>query len=263
VPSAAQQLSAEAASAGLLPPLVHLLHALHQLLHWWTVSLPYVPTAATAVLHMVLPLSQQLQHCSSQVLGFAAGPVADTGMCAFFNAEYALGVVVYRLYEVADVLVAADLRGLQHEAALAELQLQVLAALTAEMHKDHVAHQQQQLLLQQQQELPAAAGKSSSNRHSSSHAQQQLQLQASRPAKQQWHADLLSIPAFHQDMLPLLPGGQVYLDAAGAAMSGWRLTSEDRAIQIRELAHACCCILLIYVQQNLASVSGQQQLGGS
>jgi hypothetical protein len=148
-----------------------------------------------------------------------------------------------------DTIVVADQLGLPGEAAVAELQLQVLAAWTAEMHKDHVAHQQQQ-------ELPAAAGKSSSKQHSSRHAQQQQQLQQPRqPAKQQWRADLLSIPALHQDMLPLLPGGQVYLDAAESATSGWGATGEDRATHIHDLANSCCCTLLAHMQQ--------QQLGSS
>jgi hypothetical protein len=41
-------------------------------------------------------------------------------------------------------------------------------------------------------------------------------------AKQQHRADLMSIPAFHEDMLQLLPGGQAYLDAAAEEAAGWR-----------------------------------------
>jgi hypothetical protein len=160
-----------------------------------------------------------------------------------------------------DAGVAADLLRLQHEPSLAEMQLQVLAAWTAVMHKDHAAHQQQQLL---QQALPAAAGESSSNSSSSSSSRIELQhQQPKQPAKQQWRADLLPIPAFHQDLLPLLPGGQTYLDTAARAASNLRGTVEERAVGIRGFANCCCCNLLHYLQHNPHRVSGQQQLGSA
>jgi hypothetical protein len=77
------------------------------------------------------------------------------------------------------------------------MQLLQLAAWTAEMQKEHVAHQQRRL------------------------------LQPTQSSKQQWQVDLLCIPAFHQDML--LPGGQTYLDAAGRATFN-STTGEDRAV---------------------------------
>jgi hypothetical protein len=61
-------------------------------------------------------------------------------------------------------------------------------------------------------------------------------------------------------MLPLLPGGQAYLDAAGRAAFN---ETGDRAIQVQELANGCCCNLLFHLQCDLDSVSGQQQLGSS
>jgi hypothetical protein len=268
VPVAAQQLSTEAASAGLLPPLVHLLYALHRLLHWWSASLQQVPAAVSAVLHTVLPLSQQLQRCSAQLPGTAA---SAAGAGAMFNVHCALGMVAYCLYTAAtDAVVSVDSLGLQREAAVAEMQLLVLAGWTAEMYKHHVAHQQQQQLLLQK-ELPVAAGESnscsSSSKHSSRHPQQQQQQQQPRqPGKQQWRAGLLSIPAFHQDMLPLLPGGQAYLDAAGRARfagTDYTDTGEERAIEIHEMANSCCCTLLMYMQYNRGGMLGQQQLGGS
>jgi hypothetical protein len=239
---------------------MHLLHGVHRLLHWWSVSLlKHVPAAAPAVLRTVLPLSQQLQRCCAQLLGSAAG---GAGADAMFNVHGALGMVVHCLYtDAKDAMVAADLRGLQHEAAVAEMQLQVLVGWTAEMRKDHVAHQQQQQLLMQQ-ELPVAAGESSSSsKHSSCNPQQQQQLR--QLGKQQWRADLLSIPAFHQDMLPLVPGGQAYLDTPGRATLTGAESGEGRAIEFHEMANGCCCILIIYMQYYLNSGLSQQQLGGS
>jgi hypothetical protein len=266
VPVAAQQLSAAASSAGLVPPLLHLLHGVHRLLHWWSVSLlKHVPAAAPAVLRTVLPLSQQLQRCSAQLLGSAAGGASADAM---FNVHGALGMFVHCLYtDAKDAVVAADLRGLQLEAAVAEMQLQVLAGWTAEMRKDHVAHQQQQLLMQH--ELPVAAGESSSSSSSSKHSscnpqqQQQQQQQPRQPGKQQWRGDLLSIPAFHQDMLPLVPGGQAYLDTPGRATFTGAVSGEGRAIEVHEMANGCCCILIVYMQYYLNSGISQQQLGGS
>jgi hypothetical protein len=92
------------------------------------------------------------------------------------------------------------------------MQLQLLTAWTAELHKHHTAQQQQQ----QQLLPPGTAGASSSMQQ---HKQQQ-------PSKQQHRADLLSIPAFHQDMLQLLPGGQAYLDAAAEEVAGWECAAE-------------------------------------
>jgi hypothetical protein len=244
---------------------MHLLHGLHRLLLWWSASLQHVPAAVPAVLRRLLPLSQQLQRCSAQLLGLATGPAGGAGACTLFNVNCALGLVVYLLYTPAarESVVAADALGLQHEAAVAEMQLQVLAGWTAELHKDHVAHQQPL-----QQELPVAAAESSScsSKHSSSHPQQQQQrllLQPRQPAKQQWRTDLLSIPAFHQDMLPLPPGGQAYLDTAGRATFAGVESGGDRAIEIHEMANSCCCILIIHMQYILESLSGQQGTGGS
>jgi hypothetical protein len=55
---------------------------------------------------------------------------------------------------------------------------------------------------------------------------------------------LLRIPAFHQDMLQLLPGGQDYLDAAADwAAAKWGSDEDERLEQGREQAAVCVQIL--------------------
>jgi hypothetical protein len=150
-----------------MPPLELLLYLLYRLLQWWAASLQHVPAAVPAVLCTVLLVFQQLQRCSAQLLGVAAGPAGSEG---FFNVPCAVEMVVCCLYAPPkDSGVAAYLLGLHREAAVAEMQLQVLAAWTAEMYKDHVAHQQQQQLLLRE-EL-----------HVANRREQQLQQQAQQP----------------------------------------------------------------------------------
>jgi hypothetical protein len=255
---------------------VHLLQVIQRLLYMWHQSVEQVPAAVPAVVRTVLPLSQQLHRCSAQLVKAAAdaavrtgtGAGARAGSCSaekllqsvMFDVHRALGLLVYVLttsQHITDAGVAAEALRLQHEPSVAKTQLQVLAAWTAVMHKEHAAHQQQQLQQQQlqQQALPAAAAESSSS--SISHAQQQ---QPRQPAKQPPHADVLPIAAFHQDMLQLVPGGQAYLEAAAGLASSWGPVGEMRSVQIHGAASCCCYIVAHYLRHSLKSVSGQQQL---
>jgi hypothetical protein len=106
--------------------------------------------------------------------------------------------------------------------------------------------------LQQQQQLPPGSARASSS-SSSTHQQQQ-------PARQRRRADLLSIPAFHHDMLQLLPDGQAYLDAAAAEAAGWKLNGAANAAKLRAYAGGCCRSISYYFYSHLDSVAGQQQL---
>jgi hypothetical protein len=101
---------------------------------------------------------------------------------------------------------------------------------------------------------------------SSCHKAQQEQAAAARGSsglRQQHRADLLSIPAFHQDMLQLLPGGQAYLDAAAFEAAGWGLNEEATAVQLRAFAGGCCHTIYCYLYRHLPSITGQQQLSRS
>jgi hypothetical protein len=135
---------------------------------------------------------------------------------------------------------------LQNDPALADMQLQLLTAWTAQLHKQHTA---------QQQQLPSSTAEASS---SSSTMQQQQQQQ--QPAKHHHRADLLSIPAFHQDMLQLLPGGQAYLDAAAEEAAGRGMDAEAYAVELRSFAAGCCHTISHYLYRHLDSIAGQQQL---
>jgi hypothetical protein len=68
--------------------------------------------------------------------------------------------------------------------------------------------------------------------------------------------DLLPIPAFHQDMLPLLPGGQAYLDAAAAEHVASK-DPEDFVMRCRSSAYNA----LLVLQQSLLQVSDQNHMG--
>jgi hypothetical protein len=130
------------------------------------------------------------------------------------------------------------------------MQLQLLSTWTAQLHKHHTAQQQQQL----SQGRAGASSNSSSSSSSSSRQQQQQQS-----AKQHHRADLMSIPAFHQDMLQLLPGGRAYLDAAEVESAGWGLTGEANAVQLHTYASNCCHSINRYLTRHFDSIAGQQQ----
>jgi hypothetical protein len=103
--------------------------------------------------------------------------------------------------------------------AVQELLLQHLVGYVALLHQHHELEWQQQQQQRQQR-------------------QQQQQQQRSGTK------DLLPIPAFHQDMLQLLPGGQAYLDAAATvAAEQWGGDEDQRLEKCRTQATSCIRIL--------------------
>jgi hypothetical protein len=250
-------------------PLTHLLDSVWQLLRCWNETVDQEPAVLQVVARTLLPLVQQLPACNSLLMppaaAAAAAPAArQSAPSASVRAsscsgswEHQLLCALYGIQEVASSLInamhtqnqlnggfAAEVLRLQKDPAVAEMQLQLLTAWAAQLHKQHTA--------QQQQQFPAGAAAASS---SSSTQQQQQQ-----PAKQQHRADLLSIPAFHQDMLQLLPGGQAYLDAAAEEAAGLGLSAEKTAVQLRYLAGCCCQTINQGLLHHLGSIAGQQQL---
>jgi hypothetical protein len=227
----------------------------------WKGLLERGPALLQTVVCTLLPLVQQLQGCGSLLMRPAAAAAARSASTASVQAgssssscEHKLQRVLFCTQQAVSALLftiaahnqldagaAAEVLRLQTYPAVAEMQLQLLTAWTAQLHKQHTAQQQQQQL------PPGTAGASSSS------TQQQQQLQ--QPAKQRHRADLLSIPAFHQDMLQLLPGGQAYLDAATEAAAGWRLSYD-----LQGVAADCCHSISKYLGCHLESITGQQQI---
>jgi hypothetical protein len=221
------------------------------------------------VVRTLLPLVQQLQGCNTLIVRPAAAarsaPAASvqagsSSSSSSSSSEHQLQRVLFGVQLAASTLltaidkqqqvdagVAAEVLRLQNDPAVVEMQLQLLTAFAAQLHKHHTA--------QQQQQLPRGTARASSSNSSSSTQQQQQQ-----PAKQQHRADLLPIPAFHQDMLQLLPGGQAYLDAAAEDAAGWGLDDEIHAVQLRTYAGSCCHFINLYLHRHLESIAGQQQL---
>jgi hypothetical protein len=173
---------------------------MHTLLAAWQRIISSAPALVPAVVRSLLPLVQQLQACSLQLFKAAAEPAAQSStlpLALFAVHEAAAGVLLELAIECPEqsllsASVSEQVQSLLQRPAAVALLLQNLAACTAELHKHHVAYRRAQRQQQQQQQ----------------------------PSKQH-RADLLVIPAFHQqqDMLQLLPGGQAYLDAAAALES--------------------------------------------
>jgi hypothetical protein len=267
-----QQLSS-AAGANHWKPLTHLLSSVQKLLGCWHTMLARGPGLMQVVVRTLLPLVQQLQGCNTLIVRPAAAarsaPAASvqagsssssSRSSSSSSSEHQLQRVLFGMQLAASTLltaidkqqqvdagVAAEVLRLQNDPAVVEMQLQLLTAFAAQLHKHHTA--------QQQQQLPRGTARASSSNSSSSTQQQQQQ-----PAKQQHRADLLPIPAFHQDMLQLLPGGQAYLDAAAEDAAGWGLDDEIHAVQLRTYAGSCCHFINLYLHRHLESIAGQQQL---
>jgi hypothetical protein len=248
-----------------LDALTHLLQSVRHLLGCWHELVEQVPAFMQVVVRTLLPLVQQLQGCRSLLLRPAAAAAAAAVHSApavsaqagssSSSSTYGLQAMLFAMQHAASMLmvaidgqqqlnagVAADVLRLQNDPAVVEMQLQLLTAWTAQMHKQHTAQQQQQ-------SLPGTAAASSST-----------QQQQQQPAKQRHRADLLSTPAFHQDMLQLLPGGQAYLDAAAEEAASWGTDWEANAVQLCIHAGACCHTINHYMYSHLESIAGQQQL---
>jgi hypothetical protein len=246
------------------------LQSVQQLLVCWREMIKQGPEFLQVVVRMLLPLIQQLQGCGNLLTRAAAAAASHSAPTASVqtrssssssrgSCEHELQCVLFGTQQAAllllnstdvraqsDAGLAAEVLKLQDDPAVAEMQLQLLTAWTAQLHKQHTA-QQQQLLLS-----PGTAASSSS---SSSMQQRQQQ-----PVKQQHRADLLPIPAFHQDMLQLLPGGQAYLDAAAEDAAGWGLDGEAHTVQLCTYAGICCRMVYHFLHHHLQSIAGQQRM---
>jgi hypothetical protein len=159
-------------------------------------------------------LVQQLQRCGP-VLMSAGAAAASTSSSSSHEACLA--------YSLAQHAAAGFLRDLSLRAELGQLGEEVAGLLEEALLEPALQEMLLQLLTSsallmqqlqqhpQQQQLHSRVPQSSSSSGSIMERCQQLR------------SDLLPIPAFHRDMLPLLPGGQAYLDeaAAGAGVLEW------------------------------------------
>jgi hypothetical protein len=101
-------------------------------------------------------------------------------------------------------------------------------------------HAVQELLLQQLVGLVALLHQ----HHELEWQQQQQQQQQQRQQQRSGFKELMHIPAFHQDMLQLLPGGHAYLDAAAVvAVEEWGVDADVRLQYCRAQAAICMQIL--------------------
>jgi hypothetical protein len=212
------------------------------LLILWQNSISHMPSLVPTVMRTVLPLVQQLQAYSPQLLAAAeaAAPAAQLAAVnqELVNVQRGLAPALLRLLESSfwmTVPVNSPLQeqkdSLMQHPAVAELLLQGLTTCTAQLHKRHVAHQQQQ----QQQQL-----------------------------KQQVRADLLPIPAFHQDMLQLLPGAQAYLDAAAAAAAAncnrhEQYSCSEVDLQLWLTGGSCCAAMHLMLCHHISTSAVKQQ----
>jgi hypothetical protein len=203
-----------------------------------------------AVVRTLLPLVQQLQSCGPQRLEAAAAAAAgsayqqggaDMLQSTFMKMQQTVALMLFRLDpEDKDITgelpleadVAQQVQGLLNDPAVVELLLQDLITVTHVLHsvqmmRHHEAYLQTQQKLQQQQlqeqqqhrHAPVGHSNSSATTTVSSAAGssngkklQQQQQQPVHPEKQLLPADMLPIPAFHRDLVHLLPTGQGYLD---------------------------------------------------
>jgi hypothetical protein len=219
--------------------------ALGHMMDVWAVKLQQLRTAMPDVGRAALPLLQQLQRCGP-LLPFSAAaggtgcssntapagsPTATSVSLAYFSAQLR-GLQLAR--EVADVVAGHQPGSAAHQQAwqlisdpaVKELAMQQLILCAALAHREFTEQQQQQ---QQQQEAEGHPPGSSSNTSNSSgrrtrsegstscNAQKQQQQQQQQQSDRM-RADLLPVPAFYQDLLPLLPGGQAYVDGMAATV---------------------------------------------
>jgi hypothetical protein len=109
------------------------------------------------------------------------------------------------------------------------------------MHQEHLKQIQQQGL----QDPAALASDSTSSSSSSSRVGMAVQQK-----QNQVRADLLPIPAFHQDMATLLIGGRGYLQTAADAFASVDGTEQDRLHLVRTAATEC----MTAMQYSLAQI---------
>jgi hypothetical protein len=259
------------------------------LLQLWRPHIIEAPALVPAVVRMLLPLVQQLQSCGPQLLEAAAAAAAGSAYqqdCAsmlqttFLGVQHTASELLFELDPVdngitvnlslPDDVTQQVQQGLD-DPAVVELLLQDLISSTAALQQYHAANRQQQQQQQQQQRHTLAGHSSSSKSTSSSSAAgsseipnlellpQHAQQQPVHSIKQQLRADLLAIPAYHRSMLHLLAGGQAYLDAGRAAVTGWNMSEEEHLVWCRSHAGGCCYALYRYLLRSVGKPAEQQQ----
>jgi hypothetical protein len=203
-----------------------------------------------AVLRTLLPFVQQMQRCSPQLPtsataadvtvsrgSYSSSSSSSAHLVALIERQFIAGLFVHHLgvltteVELSDEM-DAQMSALLRDPAVTEMMLQLLAAYTMLLRQSHDAQQHQGTQphkAEQQSTQQGGAGRSSSRGATSGREQQQ---DAETFSKQQLRADLLPIPAFHQDVLSLLPGGQAYLEAAAVfADDHWQGDTEQLRLE--------------------------------
>jgi hypothetical protein len=194
------------------------------------------PALLSSSLQAAVPLLLQLQDCVLLLpaAGSSAGASTSDSSCAiqaFFKAQSAQVTFISHIGEVfqqrkLDAAAEAQFGQMLLNPAVQQLLLQPLVAWVAMLHQEHGSEQQQQ--------------------------RQQQNGRLSRQQLQQ--AGLLVIPAFHQDMLQRLPGGQAYLDAA-ASLGVHSSRQNAQKASRRFLTYTCSGAVLMVMQQLLHSAS--------
>jgi hypothetical protein len=240
-----QQRSQQRSQQGVQPPsdnsagsrsnallLSPLWFTLGYLLQMWAFLVQQMPTAMPNVARTALPLLQQLQRCGS-LLPFAAtagsgGNTASAGSpkttflgLAYYSAGnrgLQLALVVAGVAARHQPGSAAHQQAWQLDSAVTQMALQQLIICAALVHREHTEQlQQQQKAEGQQPSRRSSKSRSSSGNRPSSESSNSGDAQQQQSRKMR--ADLLRIPAYHQDLVPLLPGGQAYLDGMVAAVA--------------------------------------------
>jgi hypothetical protein len=242
-----QQQQQQQHSAGDWQGFLVMTEVMRRVLRMWDCVAGTAPRMLRTVLFAVLPLLQHLQACGTLLpADFAdcSSSTADSSSSSSKRANPYHGFIEVQcnatllLRTTAELVHGESQHGpvvslttpegqLFAAPAVSQLVLQLLSVSALVMHKDHATHRQQQR---------ASAASSSS--------EQQGSQAAASGAKQQHRADLLSIPAFHQqqDVLQLLPGGQAYFDVIPTWLkSRWGVTgdssAEAEAQKLRSFAH--------------------------
>jgi hypothetical protein len=216
-----------------------------RLVAMWRLVVKHQSAQLPVVTRALLPLLQQLQRCGPLLQpapGEKAAAVKADGVSSstvssiwemplaavYYETQRSIAMVLYNSCRPQDLppdSAAAVSELLLHPSA-AHLLLQVLAACTAHLHAGQTVHnkqqQKQQGRLRQKHSTAGSSNSSSStvlpvtgsasesgNKHNR-RQQQRRQLCRHQPHE----ADLLPIPAFHQDLFPLLPCGDAYLSGA-------------------------------------------------
>jgi hypothetical protein len=225
----------------------------------WYTSIPHAPALVPPVLRVALPLLQQLQRCipptpapchgpSTSASSSASGPAAAAAsvnskvLCALHRAKIGWAFLLWSLGNAARQPqgLPADCAGLLdqllHEPDAATLLLQLLVAGAAQQH--HTYEQQQR-------------------GHPVGNSSRTFKQQQQKQQKQRNALDLSHIPAFHLDMLHLLPGGAAYLDAAAAADHS---SAQERIEENRHTTRVYLMMLEIMINRSSNGYPGSAPL---